>query len=75
LGAAQGRAGPLLWEGCERGSGHLTPAEGWEGQGGARLGLAQEQGSGHSGVIRDMLCLIVEGAKLLEGEPVRVLGS
>lgn len=46
-GAAEGRAGPLLWEDDERGSGHLVLADGWEGQGGegARLGWSQKEGS------------------------------
>lgn len=31
FGAAEGRAGLPLWEDDERGSGHLVPADGWEG--------------------------------------------
>lgn len=69
LGAAEGRAGPLLWEDDERGSGHLVPADGWDGQGGegARLGWPQKEGSDPSralGPYRDMPCLRVEGPEL-----------
>lgn len=38
--AAEGRVGLLLWEDDERSSGHLVPADGWEGQGGEVPGWA-----------------------------------
>lgn len=34
FGTAEGRARPPLQEDDERSSGHLVPADGWEGQGG-----------------------------------------
>lgn len=40
FGAAEGRAGLPLGEDDKRGSGHLVPADGWEGQGGEVPGWA-----------------------------------
>lgn len=71
FGAAEGRAGLPLWEDDERGSGHLLPADEWEGQGGEVPGWAGLRRTAQillgSGAHRDMLCLIVEGPQLKEG--------